>query len=70
MKHSLLFVSIATFFITCGVSDINGINENTNYVPDVPQIAVKERPCEILEYVGKIGNDFDSALDSLRKLPG
>ena len=32
------------------------------------QIRIKENPAETLEYVGRIGNDFDTALDSLRQL--
>lgn len=36
--------------------------------PDLTQIRIKDNPDEILEYVGRIGEDFDTALDSLRKL--
>jgi len=35
---------------------------------DLTNITVKEKPCEKLGYIGKIGNDFDSALDSLIKV--
>ena len=36
--------------------------------PDLTQIRIKDRPSEVLEYIGKIGSDFDTALDSLRIL--
>ena len=36
--------------------------------PDLTHIRIKENPNETLEYIGKIGNDYYSALDSLRKL--
>ena len=36
--------------------------------PDLTQIRIKDRPGETLEYIGKIGDDFDTALDSLRIL--
>ena len=35
---------------------------------DLTQIRIKDRPGETLEYIGKIGSDFDTALDSLRIL--
>ena len=38
--------------------------------PDLTHIKIKENPGETLEYVGKIGSDFNTALDSLRKLKG
>jgi hypothetical protein len=44
-------------------------NENVVENPaNLIAISIKERPCETLEYAGKIGHDFDSALDSLRNL--
>jgi serpin B len=36
--------------------------------PDLTNIRIKEDPGETLEYIGKIGNDFDTALDSLKTL--
>ncbi|MDR0688409.1 MAG: hypothetical protein LBF55_06995 [Prevotellaceae bacterium] len=51
------------------ISDENVIEDSTseNQI-DLTAIRLKERPCETLEYVGKIGHNFDAALDSLRNL--
>ena len=45
-----------------------GINSSLEDQTYLTKISIKERPCETLKYVGKIGSDFDAALDSLRKL--
>lgn len=50
---------VATLFVAC--------DENLENSPDLTKIRIKERPCEILDYVGKPGNNFDTALDSIRK---
>jgi hypothetical protein len=60
MKQILFSMLFAILFIAC--------DKNEESLPDLTKIRIKERPCEVLEYVGKIGNDFDLALDSLRKL--
>ena len=60
MKQLLFSMLFATLFVAC--------DKNLENPPDLTKIMIKERPCEILEYVGKIGKDFDLALDSLRKL--
>jgi hypothetical protein len=60
MKQILFFILFATFFVAC--------DKNSEISPDLTTIRIKERPCETLEYVGRIGNDFNTALDSLRKL--
>jgi hypothetical protein len=60
MKQILFSMLFAILFAAC--------DKNVESLPDLNKIRIKERPCEILEYVGKIGKDFDSALDSLRKL--
>ena len=65
MKQILFSILFATLFVACDKNSENPILENQ---PDLTEIRIKERPCETLEYVGKIGDDFDSALDSLRKL--
>jgi len=65
MRQLLLFLLFAMFFVACDKNSENFILENQ---PDLTEIRIEERPCETLEYVGKIGNDFDLALDSLRKL--
>ena len=39
-----------------------------NSNPDLTHIRIKDDPGETLDYIGKIGSDFDTALDSLRKL--
>ena len=46
------------------VRPITSVSESS---PDLTQIRIKENPAETLEYVGRIGNDFDTALDSLRQ---
>ncbi|MDR2970953.1 MAG: hypothetical protein LBU83_03355 [Bacteroidales bacterium] len=57
MKQLLLSILFTILFVAC----------DKNSEPDLTKIRIKERPCEMLEYVGKIGIDFDSALDSLQK---
>ena len=64
MRQLLFYILLVTFFVAC---DENSENPILNQ-PDLTEIGIKARPCEMLEYVGEIGNDFDSALDSLRKL--
>jgi hypothetical protein len=65
MKKVLLSALFVTFFIACDKNAKDLVLENQ---PDLTEIRIKENPDETLEYVGKIGNDFDSALDSLRNL--
>ena len=65
MRQLLLPILFATFFVAC---DTNVENSSLKNLPDLAEIRVKESPCETLEYVGKIGTDFNAALDSLRKL--
>jgi hypothetical protein len=60
MKQILFSILFVILFVAC--------DKNGESLPDLTKIKIKERPCELLGYVGKIGNDFDSALDSLRKL--
>lgn len=68
MKKIVFTILFATLFVAC-VSDDNPVI-SPNSTPDLTQIRIKERPSEKLEYVGEIGGDFDTALDSLRKLKG
>jgi hypothetical protein len=63
MKQLLLSILFAAFFVACDKNTEDPVSENQ---PDLTEIRIKESPDETLEYVGKIGNDFDSALDSLR----
>jgi hypothetical protein len=60
MKQLLFTILLAALFAAC--------DKNLENSPDLTKIRIKERPCEMLEYVGKIGNDFETALDSLRRL--
>ncbi len=62
MKQIVLTIVLATFFVACASGD------NPITPPDLTQIRIKENPGETLKYVGRIGSDFDTALDSLRKL--
>lgn len=57
MKKLLLSALVAFFLISCGKENI-----------DLTGIKIKDNPQETLEYVGKIGTDFPSALDSLKVL--
>jgi len=65
MRQLLFFILFTTLFIACDKNSEDPILENQ---PNLTEIRIKERPCEMLEYVGRIGNDFDFALDSLRNL--
>ena len=67
MKQLFFTILFATLFISCNNA---GHKENVEMPPDLTQIRIKESPSETLEFVGKIGNDFDTALDSLKKLKG
>ena len=62
MKQIVLIIVFATSLVACASGD------NPITPPDITQIRIKENPGETLKYVGRIGNDFDTALDSLRKL--
>ena len=66
MKKIVFAIMFAALFVACDSDDHSVILPNLT--PDLTQIRIKERPCETLEYVGEIGGDFDTALDSLRKL--
>ncbi len=52
----------------CDGLSVRPITSVPEQSPDLTQIRIKENPAETLEYVGRIGNDFDTALDSLRQL--
>jgi len=56
MKQIVFFLMIATFFPSCK-------NECT-----CNGYTVNQDPCECVVFQGEIGSDFDSALDSLKKL--
>jgi hypothetical protein len=67
-KSNLLWMgALLMVAVACSKSDDNPVT-SPDLTPDLTQIRSKERPNEMLEYVGEIGNDFDTALDSLRKL--
>lgn len=66
MKQIVFSIIFSTFFV-----EFNVVAHNDNpVIPLLSQIRIKENPGETLEYIGKIGSDFDSALDSLRRLKG
>ena len=67
MKQFYITIFIATLFITC---DNDTHDKNGEISPNLTQIRIKESPSETLEYVGEIGTDFDTALDSLKRLKG
>lgn len=69
MKKIVFAILHATLFVAC--NNVTGEDNpviSPNSAPDLTQIRIKERPSEMLQYVGEIGGDFDTALDSLRKL--
>ena len=80
MKKFVYFIIFASIFVACDnkpemESDSKQEFETVLDSPqdsaqqfDLTQIRIKEQPEETLEYIGKIGDNFDSALDSLRIL--
>jgi len=60
MKRIVFYMLLATLFVAC--------DNKSEITPDLTSLKIKDDPCETLEYLAKIGNDFDSALDSLKKL--
>ncbi len=60
MEKTTLALLFTLLFITC---DNDHVRE-----PDLSQIRIREDPSETLNYIGKIGIDFNSALDSLKIL--
>lgn len=69
MRKIVFTILFATLFVACdNVTNVDNLVISPNSTPDLTQIRIKERPSETLEYVRKIGGDFDTALDSLRKI--
>ena len=70
MKQIVFSILFAALIVACDKDSETSAdtNQNTETSADLTQIRIKERPGEMLEYVGEIGSDFDTALDSLRKL--
>lgn len=69
MKQKLLIILFATFIAACGQEP--AITPNAVQEPAassrLTHIRIMGRPGEQLEYVGEIGDDYDSALDSLQR---
>lgn len=80
MKQIVYFIIFASIFVACDnkpemESDSKQEFETVLDSPqdsaqqfDLTQIRIKEQPEETLEYIGKIGDNFDAALDSLKEL--
>ena len=69
MKRYLILSLLA--LLTVGVQAQESQNYNNPVLSfDLTHIRIIDNPGETLEYIGKIGNDFNTALDSLRKLKG
>jgi hypothetical protein len=49
MKQLIFPLLLAVFFVAC--------DKNVENLPDLTKIKIKKRPCEMLEYVEKIGNE-------------
>jgi len=80
MKKIVFFIIFAALFVACDnkpemKSDskqefeivLDSPQDSALHI-DLTQIRIKEQPEEKLEYIGKIGDDFDAALDSLKEL--
>lgn len=67
MKQFFISFLFLTLLVAC---DNVTHDENGEISPDLTQIRIKEIPSETLEYIGEIGTDFDTALDSLKKRKG
>lgn len=70
MKQIVFSILFAALFVACDKDSETsaGTSQNTETSADLTQIRIKDRPGETLKYVGEIGSDFDTALDSLQKL--
>ncbi|MBP5769939.1 MAG: hypothetical protein J6W75_01060 [Bacteroidaceae bacterium] len=67
MKRS--FILPLFFLLALGVQAQDTLSyDHPITPPDLTRIRLKEAPGETLEFIGRIGSDFDTALDSLRKL--
>ena len=64
MKQIVILILFATLFVACN----NDAHDEDTVMPDLTQIGIKAKPAEKLQYEGRIGSNFDTALDSLRKL--
>lgn len=60
MKKVSLFVVFIILIASCG--------KNRCSESDLYSIKIKDRPSETLVFVGQIGTDFESALDSLKQI--
>lgn len=69
MKQIVFTLLFAALLVACNEDSEPSADttRNTELSVDLTQIRIKERPGEMLKYVGAIGRDFDTALDSLRK---
>lgn len=63
MKQIVILILFATLFVACN----NDAHDEDPVMPDLTQIRLKGSNTARLEYIGKIGNDFESALDSLTR---
>ena len=64
MKQIVILGLFATLLVACN----NDAHDEDTAMPDLTQIGIKAKPAEKLQYEGRIGSNFDTALDSLRKL--
>ncbi len=62
MRQYFITILVATLLVAC-----NNDKEKVTS-PDLSQIRIKGETCETLDYIGRIGNNFDAALDSLCNL--
>ena len=63
MKQIVILILFATLFVACN----NDAHDEDPVMPDLTQISLKGSNTARIEYIGKIGNDFESALDSLTR---
>ena len=59
---------ILPIIVTLGIVCFCSCAKNFENEPDLINIKITDSSCERLEYVTKIGNDYDTALDSLMQI--
>lgn len=68
MKQISLIFLVAAVFVTSVAAVHPEKSSISEQLPDLTRIGIVGYPNEKLEYIGEIGSDLDTALDSLRKL--
>ncbi len=64
MKKIVFPILLATLLVACFAACKDSADDETM---DLTHIRIKDNPNETLKYVGRIGNDLDTALEALRQ---